>query len=49
MSFVFIRVTAELGLDPSSSFQCSIHSLKLSSASGCLPADLLISPEEWML
>lgn len=47
--FVIIRVTAELGLDPSSSFQCPVHSLKFSSEAGFLPADVLVSPEERVL
>lgn len=49
MPFVFLRVIAELGLDLSSSFQCSVHSLKLSSEAGFLPADVLIFLEECML
>ena len=47
--FVFIRVIAELGLDLSSPFQCPVHSLKLSSEAGSLPAVILVSPEECML
>lgn len=47
--FVFNRVIVELVLDLSSSFQCRIHSFKLSSEAGFLPADVLLSPEECIL